>query len=82
MKRPVCKKVIRVETYTVKWIIKGSAGHMKDFALYFEHPSKSRLAWREDRVVVRCQLGGFCCATVDGGSKQTGTLQMKQCGWI
>lgn len=65
-----------------KWIIKGSIGHMKDFSLYLEQPSKSKLDWREDKVAVICQLGSFCHAAEDGDLKQTGILQMEKSDWI
>lgn len=64
-----------------KLIKKGSVGPMKDFSLYLEQPSKSKLDWREDKVAVRCQLGSFCHAAEDGDSKQTGILQMEKSDW-
>ena len=42
-----------------RWIRKRSVGQMKDFALYLEHCSKSRMDWQEDRVDMRYLLGGF-----------------------
>lgn len=61
-------------------IRKRSVGQMKDFALYPEHSSKSRMDWQEERVDMRYLLGGFCYAPVDGGSK-TGTLELKKSRW-
>lgn len=42
-----------------RWIRKRSVGQMKDFALYLEHCSKSRMDWQEDRVDMRYLSGGF-----------------------
>lgn len=61
--------------------MKGSVGQRKDFALYLDHSSKSRIDLREDGVGIRYQLGGFCYASEDGGLNQAGTVKMKKSRW-